>query len=344
MAQIPPPYAYVDAYSHKTSYSLQYLLNLQRQFSGNWLVELGYLGSQSHHLQGFQDGNQGTPGTTGSVTSRFPFPTYGVIQLVADGANAVYNSLSAKATRRFSQGVSIISSFTWSKSIDDTSGIRVQGYDTLFPQNSYCIKCERGLSSFDTRARSVTSILYDLPIGKGKLIGTNNSVLNLVAGGWQAGGILTMQKGLPGTLSIGGVDNAGSGAGGYDRPLSTGVSPYVSSPTPSRWLSLGAFTEAPPGQFGNVGRNTIIGPGIFAFDFEVHKQIAMPFNEKHKVQFRLEAFNVLNHPNWTMPNLNVLSGAIQAGQPGTAAHQSFGVITGTNVSMRQIQLGLKYTF
>jgi hypothetical protein len=165
-----------------------------------------------------------------------------------------------------------------------------------------------------------------------------------VVGGWQTGGIITMQTGVPVTLGIGGVDNAGSGAGGYDRPNSTGQSPYVDSPTPSRWLNLGAFTEAAPGTFGNVGRNTIESPGIFAFDFEVHKQFKMPFKENHTLQFRLEAFNVLNHPNWSMPGLNILSGAAQAGQPATAAHQNFGVVTGTTTAMRQIQLGLKYSF
>jgi hypothetical protein len=343
-AQIPPPYAYVDAYAHHTSYTMQFLFNVQRQFAGYWLVEAGYLGGESHHLQGFQDGNQGTTGTVGAAPSRFPFANFGIIQLVADGANANYNSLSVKATRRFGQGISVISSFTWSKSIDDTSGIRSQGFDTLFPQNSYCIRCERALSSFDVRSRSVTSLLYDLPVGRGKMLNIDNPVLNTVVGDWQAGGILTMQTGAPGTLSIGGVDNAGTGAGGYDRPISTGVSPYLSNPTPSRWLNLAAFTEAPPGQFGNVGRNTIEGPGIFGFDFEVHKQFRMPFKEGHMLQFRMEAFNVLNHPNWAMPNLNILAGTAQAGLPGTAAHLNYGVSTGTTTAMRQVQLGLKYSF
>ena len=170
---------------------------MQRQFAGNWLLEGSYLGGESHHLQGFQDANQGTPGTVGAAPSRFPFSNFGIIQLVSDGANANYNSLSVKATRRFSQGLSVISSYTWSKSIDDTSGIRSQGFDTLFPQNSYCIRCERALSSFDVRSRSVTSVLYELPVGKGKMLNISNAVLDTVVGGWQAGGILTMQSGAP---------------------------------------------------------------------------------------------------------------------------------------------------
>jgi len=91
VAQVPPPYAYVAAYDHATSYTMQYLLNIQRQFGSNWAVETGYIGSESHHLYGFQNANQTVPGTT-SVTSRLPFPNFGVIQLVADGFNANYNT------------------------------------------------------------------------------------------------------------------------------------------------------------------------------------------------------------------------------------------------------------
>jgi hypothetical protein len=350
VAQIPPPYAYVDAYDHRTSYTMQYLLNIQRQFGTRTVIEAGYLGNQSHHLYGFQDANQGIPygyigtGALTPIATRLPFLNYGVIQLVHDGGNGVYHALSLKVTRRFGQGLSIISSYTFSKAIDDTSGIRTQGFDTLFPQNSDCIRCERGLSSFDVRHRSVTSILYDLPVGKGKNLNIDNRVLNAFVGGWQTGGIITLQSGVPGTLSIGGVDNASTSDGGYDRPNSTGQPVFATNRTPSRWLNPAAFTEAPPGFFGSMGRNTIEGPGIFGWDMEVHKQFRMPYRETHAVQFRMEAFNVLNHPNWGMPSLNILNGAAFPGQPGTNAHQNFGVINGTQTSMRQLQIGLKYSF
>jgi len=350
-AQIPPPYSYVDALSHKTSYTMQYLLNVQRQFGNNWVIEAGYLGTLSHHLYGFQDANQAIPfgylgnGAVTPVSTRLPYLNYGVIQLVHDGGNANYNSLSLKATRRFSQGLSVIGSYTYARSIDDTSGIRVQGFDTLFPQNSDCIQCERGLSSFDVRHRMVTSVLYDLPVGKGKRVGISNPVLNTIVGGWQTGFILTMQTGVPGTLSIGGVDNAATSDGGYDRPIAVpGQSMYAANRVPSRWLNPSAFVEAAPGFFGNVGRNTIEGPGIVNLDSEIHKVFRMPYKEGHILQFRIEAFNTINHPNWGMPSLNILSGAVFPGQPGTNAHQNFGVVNGTQTIMRQVQLGLKYSF
>ena len=343
-ANVPSPYAYAMNPDHRTTYLMQYLLNIQRQLTLNWAIEVGYLGAMSRHLQGFQDANQGIPGTVGSVTSRRPYKGFSNIQWVQDGGDGSYNSLSIKATRRFSQGFSVIGSYTWSKSLDTTSGIRVQGGDTLYPQNSYCLACEKGPSAFDTPHRMVTSVLYDLPAGKGRALNLTNPVVEAIVGGWQVGGILTLQSGQAGHLTIGGVDNAGTGSGGYDRPNATGISPYLDNPTPSRYFSLDAFVEAPPGQFGNAGRNSIRGPGVIQFDFEVHKQFRMPYKEGHALQFRMEAFNVLNHPNWGMPNLNILSGAVRPGKPGTAAHQNFGVVTSTSTAMRQIQFGLKYSF
>jgi hypothetical protein len=343
-AQIPPPYAFVDAYSHKTAYTMEYLLNIQRQFGSSWVVEGGYVGSLSHHLYGFQNANSALPGTTGSAASRTPFPSFGVIQLVDDGFNSNYNSGSVKVTRRFSQGLSLISSYTYSKSIDNSSGIRVQGFDTLFPQNSGCLRCERGLSAFDTRNRFIASVIYELPVGQGKALNISNPVANVIIGGWQLGGIYTLQSGLPQTITIGGVDRSGTG-NGYDRPIATLLSDgYAKDRTPSRWYDPAAFVEAPAGTYGNLGRNTLQTPHIRALDFEIHKQFRMPYKEGHQVQFRLEAFNVLNHPSWGAPSGNILSGQAFAGQPATNAHQNFGVISSTSIAMRQIQLGLKYSF
>jgi len=343
-ANVPSPYAYSMAVSHRTSYVTQYLFNIQREVGRNWAFEAGYLGGESHHLQGFMDANQGIPGTVGNAQSRRPFPGFSNIQLVQDGGNGDYNSLSLKATRRFGQGLSVVSSYTWAKSIDTTSGIRNQGNDTLYPQNMYCLACERGLSAFDVRHRVVTSVLYDLPVGKGRRANITNPVLNAIAGGWNVSGFLTLQTGMPGNLGLGGVDNASTGSGGYDRPNSTSVSPYLDNPTPSRYFSLDAYTEAPAGQFGYVGRTSIIGPGIIGFDAAIHKSFKMPYKDSHALQFRFEAFNVLNHPNWAMPNLNILSGATVPGKTARDTHQGFGVVSGTSTAMRQIQLGLKYSF
>src|SRR5262245_40349168 len=322
---------------------MQYLLNIQRQCGSNWAIEAGYLGSESHHLYVFLNANQAVPGTTGNVSSRLPFPNYGVIQLVADGFNAVYNSGSLKATRRFSQGMSLTGSYTFSKSIDNSSGIRVQGYDTLFPQNSTCLRCERALSAFDTRHRFVLGGTYDLPIGKNRLVNINNSIGNTLLGGWQMSGSATLQSGVPQTL-ISGLDNAVTG-NSYDRPIATlASSGYAANPTPARWYDPAAFVVAPAGTFGNLGRNTMTTPHFQSIDFALHKKFQMPYNEQHFVQFRLEAFNVLNHPSWGAPNGNISAGAPFPNAPTNAARQGSGVISSTAIPMRQLQMALKYSF
>ncbi len=260
--------------------------------------------------------------------------------------NAEYNSLAVKINKRFSGGLSLITAYTYGVAIDDTSGIRVQGYDTLFPQNSDCIRCERGPSSFDIRHRLVVSPLYELPVGKGKLLNINNAFANAIIGGWQAGGILTLQGGVPNTLTIGGQDNSITQTG-YDRPnYVSGQNVSATNQTTAGWYNPAAFVEAPAGQFGNVGRDTALSPGIFTINAELHKNFHMPYKEGHQLQFRAEAFNLLNHPNFGQPQPNILAGAPFPGQPVTNAHQGFGTISGLafGIPMRQLQLGLKYTF
>jgi hypothetical protein len=344
-----PPYAYANQYNHLTSSTAQYLMNIQRQLSSEWAIEVGYLGSESHHLYGFQNTNQGPGGIpTGSSLSHLPWPNdYGVIQMVADGINANYNALSFKITKRFSKGMSVISNYTWSKSIDDSSGIRVQGYDSLFPQNSYCIECERALSAFNVPQRWVSSVIYDLPVGKGRMLNVSNGFLDAIVGGWQTGGTMTWQGGVPLWINIGGVDNSLTDEA-YDRPnYVSGQSLYASDKTvDGGWYNRSAFVEAPTGYFGNLGRNPVSAPGIFGTDMELHKSFRMPYNEHHQFTLRFEAFNVFNHPVWNGPQQSILAGSAVPGEPATAAHLGFGVISSTlsTIPMRQLQLGAKYTF
>jgi Carboxypeptidase regulatory-like domain len=345
IAQVPPPYAFTASYNHATSYTMQYLLNVQRQFGNDWVVEAGYLGSVSRHLYGFQNINQAVPGTSGSIASRVPFPNYGVIQLVADGFNGNYHAGSVKVTRRYSNGMNLITSYTWSKSLDNSSGIRNQGFDTLFPQDNRCLRCEYALSAFDTRHRFVLGGVYELPVGKGKPLDIQNAFANAFAGGWQLSANITIQSGVPQTLGIGGADNAGTGNQGTDRPSYTGVgNGYAANRTPSRWYDPASFAVAPAGTFGSVGRNTLITPHFQSIDLALAKRFAMPYSERHNLQVRLEAFNVFNHPSWGAPNGNILAGAAFSGAPSNAAHQGFGVISSTALPMRQLQLGLKYSF
>ena len=214
---------------------MQYLLNVQRQLGANWSVEVGYLGSQSRHLYGFQNINQALPGPLNSINSRVPFANFGVISYVNDAFKGNYNAASVKLTRRFGDGLSLTTNYTFAKSIDNASGTRTQGLDTLFPQDSSCLECETGLSSFDVRHRWVLGAVYELPIGKGKPLNINNSVLNGIVGGWQLSTNTTIQSGVPQTLTIG--IQSGTNTLVNDRPSYSGVGDgYAANPTPARWL------------------------------------------------------------------------------------------------------------
>ena len=329
VANIRNPYAFANKYERRTPYTWEYLLNVQRELGASTVVEFGYLGSISRKLESLRAVNEALPGTTPIIT-RYPYPNFGRIQLVDNGVNGNYNAASIKLTRRFAKGYSVLSSYTYAKSIDSSSGIRVQGQDTLFPQNSYCLACERGRSAFDTRHRFVTSALYDLPVGRGRQMNVSNGVLNAIVGGWQTGMIMTLQTGFPQTISIGGTDRSGAG-GLFDRPNATGADPNLSNRTTNLWINKDAYALQPAGTFGNVGRNTFIGPSFFTLDFSAHKEFNIPRLENHRLQYRFEGFNILNHPVWGAPNGNILS-------------SGFGQITGTAVAMRQLQMALKYTF
>src|SRR5581483_1827426 len=146
------------------------------------------------------------------------------------------------------------------------------------------------------------------------------------------------------TLAIG-INNAGTNNPLPDRPSYSGTGDgYAANRTPSRWFDPASFVVAPAGTFGNVGRNTMLTPHFQSIDMALGKYFHMPYGEHHALQFRLEAFNVFNHPVWGAPNANIRAGAAFPGAPANAAHQGFGVISTTALPMRQLQVGLKYLF
>jgi hypothetical protein len=181
--------------------------------------------------------------------------------------------------------------------------------------------------------RIVGSALYELPIGPGKLLPVNNKGLDAAIGGWQIGGIFTHQTGAVGTPLLG-IDNASiaSPFGNFDRPNPTGQSPYLSGSarTLNDWVNKAAYATATAGTFGSLQRGSFTGPGFTNLDASLHKAFNMPYNEKHQLAIRFEAFNSLNHPNWNNPNLSLSS-------------STFGRIT-TTAPLRQLQLAAKYQF
>ena len=205
----------------KTPYMWQYLVNFQRELGGATAIEVGYLGSRSYRLERMFDWNETIPGVTGSVQSRKPYPEFTKLQEIGNVAEARYNSLAVKVTRRFQDGFSLLGGYTLSKSTDNGSGIRTLNGDTLFPQDSFCLECEWASSIFDVRHRFVSSVLYELPFGAGKPYLTDGFGGALL-GGWQISAIISLSSGFPRNVTVG-TDRSNTG-GGQDRPNATGES------------------------------------------------------------------------------------------------------------------------
>jgi len=244
-----------------------------------------------------------------------------------------------------SSGFSGILSYTFSKSMDNGSGLRAPG-EPLKPQDGDCWECEYGRSVFDVRHRFTTSFLYELPFGAGRKYLSKGGVLDVLAGGWQLAGMLRASSGFPITVTNS-VDRSMT-AHGYDRPSAVpGVSTAVDNPNPAAWFNVSAFQMPAPGTFGNLGRATLTGPGVFTIDFSALKNFQL--GGSRYVQFRVEAFNLLNTPNFADPNTNfAMSDWGAAGNNGipTPGSGAFGTITSIRgtVPMRQIQFGMKFVF
>jgi carboxypeptidase family protein len=314
--------------NRKTPYMLQYLFNVQRELGTSTALEVGYLGSRSYRLERMFDWNETIPGVTGSVQSRKPYPEFTKVQEIGNVAKARYNSLAMKLTRRLSQGLSVLGGYTFSKSTDNGSGIRTLPGDTLFPQDSFCLACEWGLSIFDVRHRFVSSVLYELPFGDGKPF-LKSGIGGAVLGGWQLSTIITKSSGFPRNVIVG-TDTSNTG-GGQDRPNTTGSNPNLPGDQQSvaRWFNTAAYVVQPAGTWGNAGRNTVIGPGILNVDASIIRNFRLMRNKT--LQFRIEAFNALNNPIWDDPNT-------------TVTNLLYGTINRTRKPMRELQLGVKFVF
>ncbi len=316
-----------------TSYSMMYLLNVQRTLGRNASVEIGYNGALHRRLQELQNRNAPVPGAT-NILLRRPAPEYGFQQIVVGGGYGNYNGLGMKYTHRLSSGLSANLSYTWSKALDNSSAIRGTNAD-ITPQDNRCLDCEYGFSAYNTPHRFVASTLVPLPFGKGQRFATQGGLANQIVGGWELGTIMTIQSGRP-INTAAGYDAPGTGSFGDPRLNTNGGNPNLPGDQRSteRWWNQSAFYYTAPGTFGNIARNRLLGPSQFHWDFSVLKNF--PILEGHRLQFRFEGFNFPNHPNWGNP------GAAW-GRNQARPDVGFGRIRGTG-TMRQLQFGLKYVF
>jgi Carboxypeptidase regulatory-like domain len=325
-------YVLGNDFDRTTPRMVQYLFNVQREIGTSSAIEIGYLGSRSFHLERMFDRNDVLPGA-GAVQDKRPYPEFTRVQSIGNVAEAKYNSVSAKLTRRLNNGFSVLIGYTLSKSQDNGSGIRTLNGDQLFPQNSNCVAdevssgCEWGLSIFDVRHRLGSSILFELPFGEGKKW-AQDGVGSAILGGWQITNIMSLSSGFPRNPNTG-QDRANLGHGDQRPNVVSGQDANDGPNTIQQWFNTAAFVLQPGQTYGDAVRNSVFGPGIFNFDMSIMRSFAL--GGSRSLQVRLEAFNTFNQAVWNDPNTSV-----------TAAQ--YGQITSTRKPMRELQLGVKFGF
>jgi hypothetical protein len=318
-----------------TTYSMTYLLNVQRSLGNSTTLEVGYNGSQSRKLANLINAAQPLPGSTPIVT-RLPYPEFGAagIQFLKNDGVANYNGLGTKLSQRFGSNLTTLFSYTWSKSLDDGSAIRGPGNDFV-AENARCRSCEYGYSTFDVPHRFVSSVLYTLPFGKGQRFLNHGGILNQVVGGWQVSTITTMQSGS--TTETASWDSAGVvfSPNGNRTNCVAGVNQVLPNPNASGYFNPAAFYNTVAPEFGNCARNNLRGPKQVNIDFSTIKDFRV--TERQSLQFRMEMFNAPNHVELDTPNTGW-------GSSNKTPASNFGQITSTRANMRQIQFALKYNF
>ncbi len=315
----------------KTSTMYEWNFNIQRELAANMAVSVAYVGGKGTYVDvvGLNI-NQPIPGP-GSVISRRPYPNLSDSTGVAPWGNSNYNSLQTTFERRLGS-YRFSGAWTWAHSIDDTSG---ESSNSPI-QNSRNLAAQRGDSTFDVRHKLTVGGTYELPFGRGKqFLPDAPRPVEWIAGGWQLNHIITLQTGLPFTPVMQ-TSNLNTGSGTqFPNRIGSGNLPS-SQRTIDRWFDPAAFVAPPLYTFGNSGRNILRGPGTKQLDLSLFKDFV--FAERRRVEFRAEAFNALNTPQFNNPNASI------GFTSGVAKITSAGSPTIYQRTSRQIQLALKIYF
>lgn len=319
-------------------------LNIQRQIAESTVVTAAYVGSRGTFLPRSGDVNVAIPVIRADGkkfwAANLPRRNPNFVTLLGNrnDADSFYHSLQLSLNRRFSHNVQYQVSYTYGRSIDD--GSAQLGSDRNAPQNQTDMddhKADRGLSTFDVRHNFVANLTADLPFGKGQRWGTSAGGMGgVLLAGWQVSAIVGASTGLPQTLLVGFNNSRNQDTLVPERPdlaPGRGNNPVLGGP--DRYFDASAFLLPETGTLGNLGRTTIIAPGFADFDFSVVKNT--PWGEGRNVQFRAELFNILNRPNFGVPDPTLF-------QAGGARRGSAGRISTTVNSSRQIQFALKLSF
>ncbi len=318
----------------RTNYTFQWTFNIQRELASGWLLEVGYLGNGAHKLTGRVLANQAVPDADPlhptPIASRRPNPAVGDVSYVASIDNSNYHGLAVKLNKRFGNGLSVIGSYTYSKAMG--IGGNLFG-DQSREQDRRNRRQEYAPLDFNQTQRLTLAWVYELPLGKGKPIGTSlNGVAGVLASGWSLQGIYTVHTGFPLSAASGTSVNVGRTDANRPNRICNGNLPDGERSI-ARWFDTTCFVDHPFGVFGNSGNNIIVGPGTNDVNLTAMKNTPFHFGAKElgTVQFRAEFFNAFNHANFGDPGLTV----------NTA---QFGVIRSVRIPGREIQIALKFLF
>jgi hypothetical protein len=326
----PSPFTQGDAYffdpNWKNPYSIQWNLGVERQLAQNLLLTINYVGSTSHRVDvGGRYNVAPTPGP-GDPTTRFPYP-YMPIPFSFDrsvgGSN--YHALQVSLEKRYSQGLALTVSYSYSKSLDfGSSGLfSIEGFSV---ENPYNISPDYGPSSFNIPHNLTVSWVYQLPFGAGKRFSTGNKIVDVVLGDWQWNGIADIRSGQPINITVNG-DIANTGNFGYERPDVVGDFRHWNS-TKAEWFNTKAFAAPQPFTFGNASRDMLRTQFVHVFNMGLFKQI--PIHGGVHGELRAEAYNVFNTPILAAPDSELTD-------------STFGQVT-TAQAPRTMQIGARIHF
>jgi hypothetical protein len=349
----------------KTPTLISWSARIERELSPNTSLTVGYVGSHGYHeLLGldanepipticpaapcpavypatFPVGIAGTPVPAGSFF--IPAGTPNANPALAQTwtwfslGTSSYHALQVDVRRRFSHGLTFRGIYTFSKALDDGDSLNQTTANNApgLVSNPFNLAADKGLATYNARNIAVINAVYELPFGRGRrFAGDMEGWRERIVGGWSLSTIITAQSGFPITpqLSYNPANN-----GDNRNPVRPFINPTFSgqivTDNPNQWFNPAAFLAPPTnsGFYGNLGRDTLTGPGLATWDLSLLKEAKI--RERMNMQFRMEIFNLLNRANFNTPNLIVFT---PSGLSGTA-----GAITSTSTTSRQIQFGLK---
>lgn len=345
---------------YKDPYSVQWNLSIDRYIGFGVGVRVSYIGMKTTQLAWAPDLNQMTSSTQFAINrplSDRPFPNWGIIFTRTAGASAYYNAMQIEANRRFSNGLTFNSTYTWAKNLNDNGGPNSTGFTGETgggrAADLYNRRGEYGNDYATRRHRSISTVVYDLPVGRGrKFANSIHPAANAAIGGWQLSAILLAQTGPYLTPTVSGVDPSGSGSGlsRTQHPDRIGKG-NISNPTWSQWFDVNAFVcpglntrvaarcrigvdprrdAAPIGRFGTAGVGILKGPGTVNLSLGVNK--AFYLTERVKLEAGASFTNVANHTNYADPQMSVTSAAF--GRITSARLSELGGSRTGQVSMR----------